>query len=108
MKSKRVPHTPANKLAKMPRENEELMQNLPGTRMKIKEKSEIKLQSILTKTNPRAGYDCMRPDCVMCQTNMEADEGNGQNSHTRSLVYETWCGTCQERDAKKAVEEGRH
>ena len=50
MKSKHVPHTPANKLAKMPRENEELMQNLPGTRMKIKEKSEIRLQSILTKT----------------------------------------------------------
>ena len=43
----------------------------------------------------------------MCTTRMEQGEGEGQNYSSRSLVYQTWCQTCKEREEKIATEEGR-
>ena len=53
------------------------MENLTGTILKIVEKAGIQLKRILVKSNPWAGSDCNRYDCLIFQTREEAGEGNG-------------------------------
>ena len=88
-----VPYTPNSALAKELRLVEESMENLTGTRIKIVEKAGIQLKRILVKTNPWAGSDCKRDDCLICQTREEAGEGKGMTCWKRNILYETWCET---------------
>ena len=58
------------------------------------------------KTNPWAGSDCKRDDCLICQTREEAGEGKGMTCWKRNILYETWCETCKERDGRRAIKAG--
>ena len=71
------------------------------------EKTGIQLKRILVKTNPWAGTNCQREDCMVCHTREQTGEGRGKACHKRNILYETWCGTCQERDREKAEREER-
>ena len=103
-----VPYTPGSKLAKELRQNEELMEKLTGVRIKIQERTGIQLEKLLTKSNHWAGEDCLRAECLMCETRLETGKGKGQNCSSRSMLYETWCETCQQRDTEKAEAEGNN
>ena len=102
-----VPYTPNSALAKELRLVEESMENLTGTRLKIVEKAGIQLKRILVKANPWAGSDCLREDCLICQTRDETEEGKGKTCWKRNVIYETWCETCKDRDGKEAIEAGK-
>ena len=99
-----VPYTPNSTLAKELRKIEETMMMLTGTRMKIVEKAGRQLKQLLVNSNPWAGQDCSREECLICQTREEMGEGKGKTCWRRNLLYETWCETCQLRDEKTAEE----
>ena len=101
-----VPYTPNSELAKELRKVEENMLALSGMRLKIVEKAGIQLKNILVKTNPWAGMDCQREGCLPCSTRAETGEGKGKACYKRNVIYETWCGSCKDRDEEEAVEEG--
>ena len=82
-----VPFTPNSALAKELREVEESMENLTGMRMKIVEKAGIQLKRILVKSNPWAGSDCNRDECLICQTREETEEGKGMTCWKRNMIY---------------------
>ena len=101
-----VPYTPNSELAKELRKVEDMMELMSGMRIKIVEKSGVQLKNILVKTNPWAGADCGREDCLPCQTKKETGQGADKPCHRRSCIYETWCETCLERDQKTAEDDG--
>ena len=100
-----VPHTNGSILAKKLREAEEMMENLTGYRLKIVERSGLKLEDILHKSKPWQGQDCDRPGCLLCTTKMKTEKNLSQDCHKRNVVYETWCMLCQERDERKIEDE---
>ena len=55
-----VPFTKGSQLAKQMRENEQMMEQMSGYRLKIVERGGIKLESILVKRNPWEGECCER------------------------------------------------
>ena len=81
-----VPYTPNSALAKELRIVEESMEILTGTRLKIVEKAGIQLKRILVKSNPWAGSDCQREDCLICQTREETGEGKGKACWKRNVI----------------------
>ena len=102
-----MPYTPNSELAKELRQVEEVMETMSGMRLKIVEKAGIQLKRILVKTNPWAGWDCQREECLVCQTREETGEGKGKPCYKRNVLYETWCETCRERDEKTAERDGK-
>ena len=86
-----MPYTPNSELAKELRQVEEVMETMSGMRLKIVEKAGIQLKRILVKTNPWAGWDCQREECLVCQTREETGVGKGKPCYKRNVLYETWC-----------------
>ena len=101
-----VPYTPNSGLTKELRKIEETMETLTGTRLKIVEKAGIQLKRVLVQSNPWAGSDCLREECLICQTREETGEGKGKTCWKRNVIYETWCETCKERDGEQAERDG--
>ena len=101
-----MPYTPNSELAKESRKIE-VMESMSRMKMKVVEKAGIQLKRILVKSNPWAGTDCQREECLVCQTREETGEGKGKSCYKRNILYETWCDTCRDRARKKAEEEGR-
>jgi hypothetical protein len=101
-----VPYTPNSGLAKELRKVEDMMEIMSGMRMRIVEKTGVQLKRILVKTNPLAGADCLRDDCLPCQTRGETGEGKGKACYKRNVLYETWCETCKVNDEENAVANG--
>ena len=98
-----VPYTTNGTLAKLLRQNEEKLEELTGTKLKIVERSGTKLVDILTKSNPWQGQDCSRKNCLLCHTKMRTDKNTSQDCSKRNIVYETTCVTC-ERQEIEAIE----
>jgi hypothetical protein len=63
-----VPYTSHSNLANGLRTNEEKLEGMTGSRMKVVEKGGIKLVDLLHKANPWAGQDCGRDRCMLCKT----------------------------------------
>ena len=76
-----VPYTPNSGLAKELRKVEDMMETMSGMRMKIVEKAGVQLKRILVKTNPWAGTDCLRDDCL-------PDQGRDWGGKRKSLLQE--------------------
>jgi hypothetical protein len=76
-----IPYTPNSELAKELRKVEDMMEAMSGMRIKIVEKTGVQLKRILVKTNPWAGTDGLREDCLPCQTREETGEGKGKACH---------------------------
>ena len=96
-----VPHTHNSALAKNLREIENNLGGMTGSKIKIVEKSGVKLEDILTSSNPWKGQLCNRLDCLLCTTKLKTDKNNKQDCSKRNLVYETHCATCETRERKR-------
>ena len=99
-----VPFTKNGELARQLRENEESLFNLTGTRIKIVERAGVKLQDLLTTSNPWKGADCGRQNCILCLTKQITNKNLTQECTRRSLVYETKCLTCEQEETRKIEE----
>ena len=77
------------------------MQGMTGYKLKIVEKGGTKLVDMLHKSNPRAGQDCGRKGCLLCETKKYENKKNGQDCRKRNCVYKTYCITCSERQDKE-------
>ena len=96
-----LPFTVGSGLAKKLREAEEKVESLTGYRLKMVERSGMKLEDMLHKFNPWQVQDCERQGCLFSTTKSKTAENLSQDCHKRSTVYETWCMTCQEKDEKR-------
>ena len=100
-----APFTKNSELVKKLRENEEKIFNLTKSRYKIVERAGVKLQDLLTTSNPWKGSDCSRENCLLCITKQKTGKHMNQECTKRNVVYETWCMTCQEKEEKMIMEE---
>ena len=100
-----VPYTEGSELAKRLREAEQKIQDMTGYRLKIVERAGTKLQDTLTKADPWQGMSCNRERCLLCSTKEKTGKNTTQDCTRRSLVYETWCITCYEKDLETVKQE---
>ena len=100
-----VPFTTHGGLAKDLRQNETHMKEIDGTMLKIVEKCGTKIMDILTNNNPWRGMDCLRLDCLQCQTKAATGKKLTQDCRKRNLVYETYCRSCEEKELEKIEED---
>ena len=100
-----VPYTLGSELAKRLRQAEEMIQDMTGYRLKIVESAGLKLQDALTKADPWQGMNCDRDGCLLCLTKTRTGKNTTQDCTRHSLVYETCCITCYERDLETAKKE---
>ena len=98
------PYTVVSMLAKRMREAENTLQEMTGYRLQIVERSGTKLEDILAKADPWQGQECGRGKCLLCLTKQRTGKHSTQDCTRRSIVYESWCMTCHERDTKIAEE----
>ena len=63
---------------------------LTGDRVKVVEKSGTTLKDLLHQSNPWAGQDCGREDCMICE---KGDERSG-DCKRRNITYRTFCLPC--------------
>ena len=96
-----VPYTPNGILAKWLRENEEKLSELTSTKLKIVERTGVKLTDMLTKSNPWQGEDCSRKNCLLCHTKTRSGKLTSQECSKRNIVYETTCVTCEMKDRQE-------
>ena len=100
-----VPYTNHRLLAKKLREAELKLNELTGYRMKVVETSGSKLEDLLHRSDPWQGLDCLRHDCLLCKTKVMTGKQDSHDCARRSVVYETWCITCQEKAERQAEED---
>ena len=96
-----VPYTEGSKLAKELRQLELSMELITGYRMKVVERTGINLERSLHKSNPWAGEECSRLNCLPCLTKSKTGKFTDQSCSKRSLVYQTWCESCRVRDTDR-------
>ena len=75
---------------------------LTGYRLKITERVGPSIKSQLVKSDPWAGRDCDREDCLLCISKLRSGKNLTQNCHKRNAVYETWCKSLRVRDEAEA------
>ena len=74
----------------MLRQAEKQMANMLGDTIKIVEKSGVTLRRVLHKSNPWAGVNCGRENCLPCRS------GDEKDCTRRNILYETACLQCKE------------
>ena len=99
-----IPYTPNGELAKILRDNENKLEELTGTRLKLVERTGSKLVDLITRSNPWQGLDCQRENCLLCFTKSETEKLKTQECTKRNIVYETRCRTCEDNE-KTRIEE---
>ena len=99
-----IPYTPNGELAKILRDNENKLEELTGTRLKLVERTGSKLVDLITRSNPWQGLDCQRENCLLCFTKSETEKLKTQECTKRNIVYETRCRTCEDKE-KSRIEE---
>ena len=88
-----VPRTPGGKLAIMLRKSEEEISSITGDKVKIVERAGIMVKRLVCESNPWAGSNCRREECLLCRN---YQEGNG-NCRRRNVLYQTSCLQCKEK-----------
>ena len=63
-----VPHTVGSKLARELRNKEDKIKDLTGEKIKIVEKSGMKIEDMIAGKDPWRGGDCQRSNCFLCNT----------------------------------------
>ena len=99
-----VPCTKDSRLTKELREAENAIGEKTGSKLKMVERCGVKIADILTCSDPWKGKDCLRDGCLLCRTKSKTGKLQSQDCKRRSVVYETWCRTCQLREEKKIEE----
>ena len=92
-----VPKTEGGELAKRMRLAEQEIEKITGDRIKVVERAGTMLKRILTKSNPWAGGNCGRIDCLVCRY----EEGGG-DCRRRNATYRTQCLSCKEKNGKES------
>ena len=100
-----VQQTKDSTLVKRLREVEEGLASTTGYRIKFVEKVGEKMVDTLCQSNPWRGADCQRKECILCETKLKTGKRLKQNCSARNVTYETWCGTCEDRDREKLEQE---
>ena len=98
------PYTARGELARRLRKEEETLEGLTGYRVKVVEQVGDKLLDRLHTSNPWRGVHCGRMECWPCETKAWTEQDAKKDCSKRSLVYETWCQTCFEKE-KEAIEQ---
>ena len=93
-----VPFTWDGILVKRLRQSEEKMSPLTNWRIKFVERAGVKVQDMLHTSNPWQGADCGREKCLLDITKMETGKLTSQSCTRRSVVYETHCESCFQRE----------
>ena len=94
-----VPYTVGSTLAKRLRDAEENLKGTTGYKLKIVERGGTKLEDLLHRSDPCQGQDCCRQGCLLCATKQYTGKNSTQDCSKRSLVYKTYCISCQEHKA---------
>ena len=100
-----IQQTKDSRLVRRLREVEERLGETTGYRVKFVEKVGEKLVDLLCQSNPWKGKNCMRGDCVLCETKEETGKGKRQCCSSRNVTYETWSGTCEDRERERIEKE---
>ena len=91
-----IQHTLHSRLAKNIRERLNKLEESSGKlKIKIVERGGNKLTDLLHKSNAWSSRDCLRDDCLMC--NSAESESEKGKCYRRNITYETFCITCQEK-----------
>ena len=69
--------------------------------IKVVERAGDKIQDLLHKSDPWEDEDCNRKSCPTCQTSTESDENPFKSCTKRSIVYQTWCKTCEKKENRE-------
>ena len=64
------------------------------------------MKSQLVRSDPWAGRDCDREDCLLCISKLKSGKNLSQNCKKRNAVYETWCESCRVRDSEENENNG--
>ena len=99
-----APCTVGSQLVKELRSAENMLGESTGAKLKIVERCGTKIADILTSSDPWKGKDCMREGCLLCQTKSLTGKLLSQDCRKRSIVYETHCITCEERNVRMIEE----
>ena len=92
-----VPKTQGGELAKRMRLAEQEIEALTGDRIKVVERAGTMLKRILSKSNPWAGGQCGRENCLVCRY----EEGGG-DCRRRNATYRTQCLACKAKNGKQS------
>ena len=93
-----LPYTKEGTLAKQIRELEGNLESVTGFRLKITERVGRTLASILHKSDSWSGEPCDRQNCLTCDTKLSTGKGLANSCFKRNVVYETWCGICEDKE----------
>ena len=96
-----VPHTQKSELAKRWREKLENFERISSVKLKVVERTGIKVVDLLHKSDVWSDQDCKREDCLICSSCVDKERRG--LCKRRNVVYETFCLTCHYK--KKAESE---
>ena len=74
-----------------------------GINVKVVERAGDKIQDLLHKSNPWEDQDCERKSCPTCESSSKSDKCEFKDCSKRSVVYETWCQTCVNKEEKEMM-----
>ena len=95
-----LPYTKGSVLARVLKENKKRLFPMTKNKVKIVERTGVKLVDLLIKSDPWEGQDCERRNCFLCITRQQTEKNESQPCTKRSLIYETWCLMCKAKDKK--------
>ena len=98
-----IQHTQHSELARNIRERLKVIENVGILKIKLVERTGDKLVDLLHKSNAWGNEDCQRPDCWPC--NSAGEDGPKGSCRQRSVMYETYCELCGEKDETTTDEE---
>ena len=99
-----VENTENSKLASEMRKVVQEMRPWTNLNIKIVERTGDKIQDTLCKSDPWGNMDCKREGCCSCESTVKHDKPRFKTCFQRSIVYETWCNTCLEKEKKRISE----
>ena len=99
-----VPHTVGSKLARELRNKEEKLKDLTGEKIKIVEKSGIKIEDMIAGKDPWRGGDCKRSNCFLCNTKNITEKDMKKDCTKRNILYEIRCLSCEDREKTRILE----
>ena len=99
-----IQHTEHSTLARNIRCRLQELEKNGKIKIKIVERAGEKLVDLLHRSDAWSNRDCDRLDCLICES--AGEEGTKGACKRRSIIYETYCVTCQEE--KEKLEEIRN
>ena len=91
-----VERTPGGTLLERIKTIEHDLSKVSRRKVKVVEKSGMKLQDILTMSDPWGDAPCERQDCLMCQ----GGDRETSRCRTRNVVYTNTCLICKSKGTK--------